>query len=321
MSQSRRRNDSTTTSQGAKTSLGTRILKEVRGYAEALVVAFLVVTFLFTTVGVVGSSMQPTLYGGKDHSHILHSLLVGDRVFIPKYSTWLRRLGLQGPYAHGDIVVLREPKTSPDYLIKKQQGCTETFLINRCQPFFIKRVIGQPGDTVSIHAGQVLVNGTAIDQSFITASGKVHIEPVQFPRIILRDGKPAALEIGFAHVAGINYPVVPTTQQPTGFLPLNDPRVQHYYGMLTGHIVVPDGAPDGTPVLAAFRIPKNRYFVMGDNRNPNGSEDSRFFGAVPANTIAGQATAVIWPPVRDGKLNWRTLAPPNAFQTLDHSSN
>jgi len=29
----------------------------VRGYAEALVIAYLVVTFVFTTVGVVGSSM------------------------------------------------------------------------------------------------------------------------------------------------------------------------------------------------------------------------------------------------------------------------
>lgn len=321
MSQSHRRDTNPTTTKHKAAPLRTRILREVRGYAEALIIAFLVVTFLFTTVGVVGSSMQPTLDGGKDHSHILHSLLVGDRVFIPKYSTWLRRLHLQGPYGHGDIVVLREPKTSPDYLIKKQQGCTETFFINRCQPFFIKRVIGEPGDTVSIHAGQVLVNGTAIDQSFITASGKVRVEPVQFPRVILRNGKPAALEIGFLHVAGISYPKLPTTQHPTGFLPLNDPRVQHYYGMLTNHIVVPDGAPDGTPVLAAFRIPKNRYFVMGDNRNPSGSEDSRYFGAVPANTIAGQATAVIWPPIRDGKLNWRTLAPPNAFQTLNHNSN
>ena len=42
-----------------------RFWTEVRGYAEALVVvAFLIVTFVFTTVGVVGSSMRPNLNGG-----------------------------------------------------------------------------------------------------------------------------------------------------------------------------------------------------------------------------------------------------------------
>ena len=50
---------------------------------------------------------------------------------------------------------------------------------------------------------------------------------------------------------------------------------------------------------------------MGDNRVH--SADSRLYGPVPFMSIAGRASAVIWPPVREGHTNWRLLRPPEAF--------
>jgi len=123
-----------------------RFWTEVRGYAEALAIAFLVVTFVFNTVGVVGSSMRPNLDGGVGGSNLLRSLLTGDRVFIPKYETWLKRIGVTGPYRRGDIVVVRDPANSP------------TALETGSRPFFIKRVVAIPGDRLRIDAGQVIVN-------------------------------------------------------------------------------------------------------------------------------------------------------------------
>lgn len=89
---------------------GRRLLRELRGYAEALAVAFVIVTFAFTTVGVAGSSMEPNLYGGEAGGALVKQLLVGDRVFIPKYETWLRRAGVlgscdqyRGPCRRGDM--------------------------------------------------------------------------------------------------------------------------------------------------------------------------------------------------------------------------
>ena len=45
-------------------------------------------------------------------------------------------------------------------------------------------------------------------------------------------------------------------------------------------------------------VPAGQYFLMGDNRTVNGSEDSRLFGTVPLRDVAGRAALVVWPPVR-----------------------
>ena len=288
-----------------KLTMQERFWREVRGYAEALVIAFLVVTFLFTTVGVVGSSMRPNLDGGVGSSNILRSLLTGDRVFIPKFDTWLRRAGVLGNYPRGTIAVLREPANAPTAMESGKRN------------FFIKRIIGAPGDHVRIEEGQVYINGAALDQAFITGSGEVRAAPVDFPLVIVRDGKVAELLMGFDRTpTGTPVPMLPMggfTPQPVD---VADPRVQLYYGNVVDGIVVPPGTPEGEPVVLDMVVPKGAYFVMGDNRSTGGSEDSRYFGPVKAMSVAGQATTVIWPPLRDGKLNWRGLGAPEAFDAI-----
>lgn len=285
-----------------------RFWTEVRGYAEALAIAFLVVTFVFNTVGVVGSSMRPTLDGGGGSRSVLQSLLTGDRVFIPKYDTWLRRAGVLGPYSRGEIVVVREPPNAPTAQERARR------------PFFIKRVIARGGDSLSIDDGRVRVNGVQLDQGFISASGEITPDEIDFPVVTVQGGEVVGLHVRFAStMAGTAVPQLPSGGGYPPAVPLSDPRVQLYYGTTVDALApVPEDAPEGEPFLHEIIIPEGSYWVMGDNRQSSagGSEDSRYFGPVSSISVAGRATAVIWPPRRDGEWNWRRLTPPPAFEAI-----
>lgn len=284
------------------------IRKEARGYAEALAIAYIVVTFLFTTVGVVGASMLPSLDGGPGSQALLQSLLTGDRVFIPKYDTWLRRAGILGEYQRGEVVVLRPPPNAPTAQITGERD------------FFIKRIAAVPGDSLRIDAGQVIVNGHPIDQAFIGENGIVEIAPVDFPVISQSGGELTGVHIPFVSAGSVPVPRhTPAGDHPPAVSP-EDEWVQLYFGSsLAALAPIPDDAPEGTPFVHEIVIPAGHYFVVGDNRGAGGSEDSRLFGPVPALSIAGRASAVIWPPARDGEWNWRFLGIPAAFESVPPS--
>lgn len=53
-------------------------------------------------------------------------------------------------------------------------------------------------------------------------------------------------------------------------------------------------------------VPPDHVFVLGDNRQPYGSFDSRVFGPVPESRLEGRAAWVVWPVVRgDESGGWR----------------
>ncbi len=106
--------------------------------ASALIIALVVKAFLFQAFYIPSDSMVPTLK-------------TNDRVIVNKVSYHLH------PVHRGDIVVFTTPK-GPD---GKPIDATIKDLV--------KRVIGLPGETVSEKDGHVLINGRAINESYLPA--------------------------------------------------------------------------------------------------------------------------------------------------------
>ena len=97
----------------------------------AIVVAFLVKTFLFQAFWIPSPSMSPTL-------------VKGDRVLVNKLSYDLHDVN------RGDVVVFERPATEDTSQIKD----------------LIKRVVAVGGDRVSIMDGKVRLNGKVIDEPY-----------------------------------------------------------------------------------------------------------------------------------------------------------
>ena len=103
----------------------------LRDLILSVLLAFIVIVFLYQPVQVEGTSMMPRL---ENH----------ERIFINKFLYRFR------PIERGDVVVFRYPLDP--------------------SKSYIKRVIGLPGDEVSIRDGHVLVNGKPLAEPYVPPS-------------------------------------------------------------------------------------------------------------------------------------------------------
>ena len=120
---------------------------------------------------------------------------------------------------------------------------------------FIKRVIGLPGETIEI-------DGRYVDPK----------NPSAPPRTAVK----------IKEVGQKNWQVL---QEP--YLP--DQKIDPWEEMNN----CCDSGGHATSVPTPLTIPKDQYFVMGDNRNR--SSDSRSIGLIPRGNILGKAWIRIWP--------------------------
>jgi signal peptidase I len=239
-----------------------------REFLEPILFAVIITQFVATLVGVQGASMMPNLRNG-------------ERVFVPKYETWLHKVGV-GDFRRGDILVFKPPT---------EASSRSFFGLWTYRPFLIKRLVALPGDTVRVDAGVVYINGERLDGSWTT---------------------------DYWQEQGC---------WDTGSNIANNAQ---------------SGDQGLVDTQKTFTVPAGRYFMMGDNRTANGSEDSRLFGPVPMRDIAGRAAAVVWPFFRkttaeydcnyagpnpedhvtfsgDNELNLRLLGRPAAFREVPAS--
>ncbi|GAA4700547.1 signal peptidase I [Brevibacillus fulvus] len=134
------------------------VLDWIKSLVIALIFAILISIFVFQPYKVDGHSMDPTLY---DQERIFVSKLSHTFSYYPDY---------------GDIVII-------DSRVERKRSLLDDILENPIfslimgtsdtHTFYVKRVIGKPGDVLEFKDHKVYRNGVALDEPYIK-------EPMEF---------------------------------------------------------------------------------------------------------------------------------------------
>ena len=200
------------------------LIDQSRQFFPVLALVFVLRSFAFEPFQIPSGSMEP-------------GLQVGDFILVSKFS-----YGLRVPGNGSTIIPVDQP----------QRGDVMVFFPPEDSRYFIKRVIGLPGDHIVYKDLRLTIND----------------EPV--PTEVL-GGKPA-----YAPTMVLGEETMDNATPVVKWLPGRDRE--------TGQAAL-WGGPEGE-----WTVPDGHYFMMGDNRGNSG--DSRMWGFVPEKNIVGKAVAV-----------------------------
>lgn len=180
---------------------------------------------------------------------MIPTLLVGDHIFVNKFS-----YGFKVPFMEWFM-------DQPVFLVKRdgpQRGDIIVFIYPKDESlYYIKRVVGLPGETVEIRDKLVYINGKALERTpMSTADSQKYLQLVDSDKYTV-----SSLSVFKEKMESANATVMVDSNQ--------------FYRETQG----------------PMEVPADHYFVMGDNRDH--SNDSRFWGFVPFKNIKGKAV-VIW---------------------------
>lgn len=194
-----------------------------KSFFPVLMLVFVLRSFLVEPFQIPSESMVPTLE-------------VGDFIVVSKFS-----YGLRLPLIRKKVVDISDPK----------RGDVMVFFPPNDDRYFIKRVIGLPGDSIRYSNHELYINGEKI---------RWEVRNVESPR-----------SVDSCVTRGGNYVVVDE------FI---DDRVT---------VARRCTKPGRLSVEYSVTVPEGYYFMMGDNRD--NSSDSRDWGLVPQENIVGKAVA------------------------------
>ncbi|HEY9130936.1 MAG TPA: signal peptidase I [Dyella sp.] len=233
-----------------------------RSLFPVVLVVLLLRSFVAEPFRIPSGSMMPTLD-------------VGDFILVNKFAYGLRLPAFNNKFLstgepqRGDVVVFR----FPGYLCREGDTMVRSGDITCANPHapvenqnWIKRVIGLPGDRVEMHGDELLINGEPVTADLI---GPYVGDPKQQEsRLMLEMGATVWNE----HLG----------------------QVTHKVARMPAYNTPPPLPNDKVPSV----VPQGCYLVMGDNRY--NSTDSRWWGCLPEQNLAGKAF-LVWLNIGDLK--------------------
>ena len=149
-----------------------KIIENSKTLLYALLIALIIRSVLFQPFYIPSSSMEP-------------NLLVGDRLFVSKYSYGYSRHSLPfSPKIYDKRIMSKNPERG-DVIVFKTPADNRTD--------YIKRLIGLPGDIIQIINEDLYLNNQVVKKIKIQDSGIIRcgdeILPVNFYKEILPNGK------------------------------------------------------------------------------------------------------------------------------------
>ena len=234
-------------------------------FFPVLAIVLIVRSFLIEPFNIPSSSMVPTLY-------------TGDFIAVNKYAYGVRlpltykKILDTGEPEHGDVMVFRYPENPSIY--------------------YIKRLIGLPGDTVSYSQGQLSINDVPVATESVAFEANPELTAQLYNVGQIAPGQELneseAIQLGQQEEDQAQY-----FQETQGehehlvrYLPdMNSSQYAPFLQQQAPEVISSGGTQ------WRITVPEGQYFVMGDNRDR--SADGRFWGFVPDDNLAGKAV-YIW---------------------------
>ncbi|MBF96510.1 MAG: signal peptidase I [Pelagibacterales bacterium] len=222
-----------------------KMIEVFKTFIVAILIAVFLRSFAYEPFTIPSGSMKP-------------NLLVGDFLFVSKfsygYSSYSVPFGRYLPF-NGRIFYSR-PKRG-DVAVFKFPGDNKTD--------YIKRIIGLPGDTVSVKDGEVYVNNNKLNRSKVGTFEDMHRNGYLETFHLIKESNNSGKE--YLVLDDIGYDGRINSNASENIFDVNNTK--------------------------NYTVPKDHFFVMGDNREH--SSDSRILsqvGYVPSDNLVGKAAMI-----------------------------